>query len=658
MRFHPLRWAALFFLLWLIALPTPGRATDVDGPDDCQNFPVDFGDAPEGVQAYPGVIGHFPTCSAPTAPGTIESACLPPGPLPGPTGFVAHVHTAATGANYWLGCALPGVPPYGIDGENDGKVNDTGGPTSACNPAINVDCFETAFGMTFGQDECYGSTDAGVASPISFSTCAPSNVTFTVSYCGTAVKTVTLNVLVDWNQDGDWNDNFQGCAGVCVSEWAVQNAQIRLQPGCNTITSPTFISGPTPGRGWLRITLSDEAVPPDFTWNGSVSVPGQMLHNGETEDYPVKIQPPQSGCPTYEDWGDAPEMVQAYPGVMGNFPTCSAPGGVGTYDVVCAPRSTPPGPTGFVRHVEPATSNVGFWLGCGDPISGAPGVDSETDGKMNDTGAAQSFCNPAVLVDGTEFFGMTWGQDESYGDGVDAGVAGPTLKFKTCSQSTVAFSTFNCKAAAQDVFLNILVDMNQDGDWNDNILCGVAGGQCAYEWAVKNVPIVLLPGCQNQVSPAFQMGPRPGPGWMRITLTTNPVADDFPWNGSAGPGGDGFFLSGETEDYPVMIRPDIVGVDDDPAGSRLSFAPLAPNPAGSQVVARFTLPQAADVSLSAYDVSGRKLANLTSGRLEAGEHRVVWNFTDSRGRTVPAGYYIVKLRVGDQVMTQRGIRVR
>ena len=65
-----------------------------------------------------------------------------------------------------------------------------------------------------------------------------------------------------------------------------------------------------------------------------------------------------------------------------------------------------------------------------------------------------------------------------------------------------------------------------------------------------------------------------------------------------------------------------------------------------------------DAPLSAFDVSGRKLADLTRGRQEAGEHSITWNFTDRQGRTVAAGYYILKLRVGDRVLTQRGIRVR
>jgi hypothetical protein len=154
------------------------------------------------------------------------------------------------------------------------------------------------------------------------------------------------------------------------------------------------------------------------------------------------------------------------------------------------------------------------------------------------------------------------------------------------------------------------------------------------------------------------MGPMSNRGWMRITLSAAPVSDNFPWDGSAGPNGDGFLLAGETEDYPVMIRPDNVGVGDEPTSDMLALAPLAPNPAGNQVMVKFTLPQADNVTLAAFDVAGRKLADLAQGRQEAGEHRVSWNFTDRNGRSVAAGYYLIKLRVGNRVLIQRGIRVR
>ncbi len=653
MRNPLLQWIPLLLALALM-FPAPSRATDVDGPDDCQRTPTDYGDAPENCLAYPGVMGHFPTCRADSPPGDATNACGPVLPPPGPTGFVMHQHLP-TLFQYWLGCGPAGTPPMGIDGEPDGKVNDTGAGASVCNPGLLVDCVEKAFGMTFGQDECYGSSDAGLSSPVAFAPCTPSSITFKAWNCSPNAQQVVLNILVDWNHDGDWNDIVQCPTGACVPEWAVQNVVITLFPGCNTITSPSFMSGPTAGPAWMRISISDNQAPGDYAWAGSAHLPGQAMINGETEDYPVSIRVPLV-CPNYEDWGDAPENALAYPGVTGHFPTCKAPTPPGTQETACLPaRSTMPLATGFVRHLSSPSDQRQFWLGCGDGITSL-GVDSETDGKMNDTGGPLSLCG-GIPVDGTDFFGITWGQDESYGDGVDAGLDGPTLKFKTCTMSSFDYHAYNCKTIGADAFLNVLVDMNGDGDWNDNFLCNAAQG-CAYEWAIKNYGLALAPGCQTLTTPPFLMGPIAGRGWMRITLTTTPVGDDFPWNGSAGPTGDGFFQGGETEDYPVMIQPDFVGVGETQPAAELSFAALSPNPAGDLVNVRYTLPKASDVSLSAYDVAGRKLADLAQGRQDAGEHRLTWNFTDRQGRTVAAGYYLIKLRVGERVLTQRGIRVR
>ena len=617
--------------------------------DPCPPYD-DWGDAPEETAAYPsGVSGHFPTCAFDTPPGTQEVAvgCPPPGTAPGPTGYVRHVSLASDAFSFWLGCGSPGV-----DGEPDGKMNSTGAPASLCNGGP-TDCVETPAGwlMSFAQDECCADlVDHGVdPCDLKFTACDPATINFTTFNCKNTVQAY-LNILVDMNEDGDWNDTFN-CPNGCANEWAVKNVVIPLIPGCQPHVSPAFLMGPNGGHSWMRITISADPVTDSYPWNGSKAATNDFLRGGETEDYPIEIN---EHCPEYRDFGDAPEMCQAYPGITGHFPTCLTPTAAGTQEITaaCPPISTVPGPTGYVMHVSAAADPFSFWLGCG-----SPGVDGETDGKVNDNGTPFSACNSTVAVDCFETnFGLTFGQDECYGDGVDAGIDPGKLKFVACQTATVDYKAFNCKTTV-DVFLNILVDMNQDGDWNDNFICP-GSGQCAYEWAVKNVPIVLMPGCQTLTSPSFLMGPRSFWGWLRITLSAGPVSDDFPWDGSAGPAGDGALLAGETEDYPVMIRPEFVGVDDIRPLEGLALAPLAPNPAGNQVAVRFTLPRADEVSLAAFDLAGRKLAELARGRHEAGEHRVTWNFTDQRGRPVPAGYYVVKLRVGDHVLTQRGIRVR
>jgi hypothetical protein len=545
--------AAALLVLASALVPVPSPATDVNGGNDClDRGRVERGDAPEGILAYPGVLAAFPSCTSPGPIGTQNIACPPISSAPGPAGFVAHVAVAGED-RYWLGCF---AGQGGLDEEGDAKVNAGGAPLSDCSNVVSVDCFETAFGLTFGQDECYGSSDAALAAPVAFTACAPATVSVPVTSCGTASRDVFLNVLVDWNQDGDWNDNFQ-CGTSCVFEWAVQNVPVTLGPGCTSVTSPGFQAGPAAGNGWMRITISNDPVPLDFPWAGSATMPGQQLFNGETEDYPVTITSPGGGgiCPDYEDWGDAPETSTAYgSGLAGAFPTCLALGLVGTVEAVAPILGTPPLAAGFVRHIG-RDPDPKFWLGCGAPAQGTQGIDSEPDGKMNASGAATSDCDPLVVVDGVETaFTLSFGRDESLGDPEgDAGLIGP-VAFQACATESVSFRVYNCDPAEFVIaYLNVLMDFNRDADWNDNFACGPpAGAPVAHEWCVKNQQVLLPPGCSTMTSQSFLVGPSGGESWMRLTLSLDPVGDDFPWNGSAG-GPGGLIVSGETEDYPVTV---------------------------------------------------------------------------------------------------------
>ena len=116
-------------------------------------------------------------------------------------------------------------------------------------------------------------------------------------------QTWSLSLSADAG-DGDWNDSFD-CGGpsapLCSYEWAVKNVPIGLSPGCNTITSPTFVVGPNPSPSWMRITISRDKASDSFPWSGASSSSGSNFRDGETEDYPVQIDDP---TPTFKSsWG-------------------------------------------------------------------------------------------------------------------------------------------------------------------------------------------------------------------------------------------------------------------------------------------------------------------------------------------------------------------
>jgi len=94
-----------------------------------------------------------------------------------------------------------------------------------------------------------------------------------------------------------------------------------------------------------------------------------------------------------------------------------------------------------------------------------------------------------------------------------------------------------------------------------------------------------------------------------------------------------------------------VGPDD---GIPVEFAiqSISPNPFNNSTTIRFSLP-ASSSSLSVYGLDGRLMDGMDLGRLEAGEHAVVWN-----AEGLPGGVYLVRLESGKNVRTTKAILLR
>jgi hypothetical protein len=65
-----------------------------------------------------------------------------------------------------------------------------------------------------------------------------------------------------------------------------------------------------------------------------------------------------------------------------------------------------------------------------------------------------------------------------------------------------------------------------------------------------------------------------------------------------------------------------------------------PNPFNSSVALRFELPDASQIELKIFDISGREVASLVNGQWSTGEHEVSWN-----AEGMPSGIYFAKLMV-------------
>ncbi|MHB8079990.1 MAG: M28 family metallopeptidase [Candidatus Krumholzibacteriia bacterium] len=94
------------------------------------------------------------------------------------------------------------------------------------------------------------------------------------------------------------------------------------------------------------------------------------------------------------------------------------------------------------------------------------------------------------------------------------------------------------------------------------------------------------------------------------------------------------------------LRPDLTGAPPTPdAPPRLA---AWPNPFNPRLTVAFNLAAAAPGEIALYDLAGRRVRTLASGELPAGEQRRTWDGRDDRGRLLPSGVYLCRLRTATE----------
>jgi hypothetical protein len=140
-------------------------------------------------------------------------------------------------------------------------------------------------------------------------------------------------------------------------------------------------------------------------------------------------------------------------------------------------------------------------------------------------------------------------------DGGDDGVAFP-MAMNHCKLTAFDY-VVNVIDPNAEMWVNVWVDWNRDGDWSDsgktdiNLNCSSCNtGGIVNEWAVQNQLLYNLNSGLNTVTTPGFLAWNPATGdkkvWMRITIS------DQPWKGGTGAAGSGpanGYNYGETEDY-------------------------------------------------------------------------------------------------------------
>lgn len=84
----------------------------------------------------------------------------------------------------------------------------------------------------------------------------------------------------------------------------------------------------------------------------------------------------------------------------------------------------------------------------------------------------------------------------------------------------------------------------------------------------------------------------------------------------------------------------------------------APNPFNPRIELAFDLPREGRVVVEVFDLQGRRVDQLADRWFEAGLQQVVWTGSDSWGRNVASGTYLVRLRSGIENVNKRITLVR
>jgi hypothetical protein len=235
--------------------------------------------------------------------------------------------------------------------------------------------------------------------------------------------------------------------------------------------------------------------------------------------------------------------------------SCGGPVSPGTADLGDAPDSSNNSAIGMTAYSSPASVQANYPTvfndGSGVGPYGPVHLNSLAVAYLGEAITGETEADTGADDDGSNNIRPL--ADSSDNDGGDDGAVLP-LNLPNCGWGTIDY-TVTVVSPGTDLWVNVWLDFNRDGDWDDTIACPRGP---AREWAVQNQYLYNLPTGLNHITTTAFLSAHPKDGqkkiWMRITLS------EQPWKGGSDPGEKGNggsgpqagYRIGETEDYYVM----------------------------------------------------------------------------------------------------------
>ena len=85
---------------------------------------------------------------------------------------------------------------------------------------------------------------------------------------------------------------------------------------------------------------------------------------------------------------------------------------------------------------------------------------------------------------------------------------------------------------------------------------------------------------------------------------------------------------------------------------------IFPNPFNPSATISFSLKEESVVDISVFNFKGQLMKKLENGIKQKGNHSVIWNGSDSNGKTASSGIYFFKMKAGKNVLTKRAILLK